>query len=103
MAEGLIAMASAGQAVCITPFTLAGAMAPVTLAGTLTQQNAEALVGITLTQVVRPGAPSFTARSRPMSTCVRLTVLRHAGIRQGGAGQRATGRGVTAFRCVPAA
>ncbi len=57
MAEGLIAMASAGQAVCITPFTLAGAMAPVTLAGTLTQQNAEALAGITLTQIVRPGAP----------------------------------------------
>ena len=57
MAEGLIEMAGAGQAVCITPFTLAGAMAPVTLAGTLTQQNAEALAGITLTQVVRPGAP----------------------------------------------
>ena len=57
MAEGLIEMARAGQVVCITPFTLAGAMAPVTLAGTLTQQNAEALAGITLAQVVRPGAP----------------------------------------------
>jgi trimethylamine--corrinoid protein Co-methyltransferase len=57
MAEGLIEMSGAGQVVCITPFTLAGAMAPVTLAGTLTQQNAEALAGITLTQVVRPGAP----------------------------------------------
>lgn len=57
MAEGLIEMANAGQAVCITPFTLAGAMAPVTLAGTLTQQNAEALAGIMLTQVVRPGTP----------------------------------------------
>jgi trimethylamine--corrinoid protein Co-methyltransferase len=33
-------------------------MAPVTLAGTLAQQNAEALAGITLTQVVRPGAPA---------------------------------------------
>lgn len=58
MAEGLIEMAGAGQAVCVTPFTLAGAMAPVTLAGTLAQQNAEALAGITLTQVVRPGAPA---------------------------------------------
>jgi trimethylamine--corrinoid protein Co-methyltransferase len=57
MAEGIIEMAGAGQVVCITPFTLAGAMAPVTLAGTLTQQNAEALAGITFTQVVRPGAP----------------------------------------------
>jgi len=57
MAEGLIEMAGAGQVVCITPFTLAGAMAPVTLAGALTQQNAEALAGITFAQVVRPGAP----------------------------------------------
>jgi trimethylamine--corrinoid protein Co-methyltransferase len=57
MAEGLIEMARAGQACCITPFTLAGAMAPVTLAGTLAQQNAEALAGIVLAQVVRPGAP----------------------------------------------
>jgi len=57
MAEGIIEMAAAGQVVCITPFTLAGAMAPVTLAGTLTQQNAEALAGITFTQVVKPGAP----------------------------------------------
>ena len=57
MAEGLIEMASAGQVVCITPFTLAGAMAPVTLAGALTQQNAEALAGITLAQVVRPRTP----------------------------------------------
>jgi trimethylamine--corrinoid protein Co-methyltransferase len=57
MAEGIIEMAGAGQVVCITPFTLAGAMAPVTLAGTLTQQNVEALAGITFTQVVRPGAP----------------------------------------------
>ena len=57
MAEGLIELARAGQAVCITPFTLAGAMAPVTLAGTLTQQNAEALLGMALTQIVNPGAP----------------------------------------------
>jgi trimethylamine--corrinoid protein Co-methyltransferase len=57
MAEGLMEMAAAGQAVCVTPFTLAGAMAPVTLAGTLAQQNAEALAGIALAQLVRPGAP----------------------------------------------
>ena len=57
MAEGLIAMAAHGQALAITPFTLAGAMAPVTLAGALAQQHAEALAGIVLTQIVRPGAP----------------------------------------------
>jgi trimethylamine--corrinoid protein Co-methyltransferase len=57
MSEGLIAMAEHGQSVCITPFTLMGAMSPVTLAGALAQQNAEALFGVTLTQLVRPGAP----------------------------------------------
>lgn len=57
MAEGLMAMAEAGQSVAITPFTLMGAMSPVTLAGALAQQNAEALFGVALTQLVRPGAP----------------------------------------------
>ncbi|MGE3295179.1 MAG: trimethylamine methyltransferase family protein, partial [Geminicoccaceae bacterium] len=45
------------QIVCLTPFTLAGAMAPVTVAGAVAQQNAEALLGIALAQLVRPGAP----------------------------------------------
>jgi trimethylamine--corrinoid protein Co-methyltransferase len=43
--------------IVMTPFTLAGAMAPVTLAGALAEQNAEALAGMVLTQVVRPGSP----------------------------------------------
>lgn len=57
MAEGLITLASHGQVNVITPFTLAGAMSPVTLAGALVQQHAEALAGIVLTQIVRPGVP----------------------------------------------
>ena len=57
MAEGLIAMATHGQPVVITPFTLMGAMAPVSLAAALAQQNAEALFGVALTQAVRPGSP----------------------------------------------
>lgn len=57
MSEGLMAMAEHGQATVITPFTLMGAMAPVSLAGALAQQNAEALAGIVLTQLVNPGAP----------------------------------------------
>jgi trimethylamine---corrinoid protein Co-methyltransferase len=57
MAEGLIAMAEHGQVLVITPFTLAGAMSPVTIAGALVQQHAEALAGIALTQIVRPGVP----------------------------------------------
>ncbi len=57
MADGLIAMAEHGQPVTITPFTLMGAMTPVTLAAALCQQNAEALFGVTLTQLVNPGTP----------------------------------------------
>ena len=57
MAEGLITMAEFGQVVVITPFTLAGAMSPVTLAGALVMQHAEAMAGIVLTQIIRPGVP----------------------------------------------
>ena len=41
----------------ITPFTLARAMSPVTIAGALTQQHAEAMAGIALCQIIRPGVP----------------------------------------------
>jgi trimethylamine--corrinoid protein Co-methyltransferase len=41
----------------LTPFTLAGAMAPATIAGALAQQNAEALAGLAFSQMVNPGAP----------------------------------------------
>jgi trimethylamine--corrinoid protein Co-methyltransferase len=65
MAEGLTEFAAAGQAVVVTPFTLAGAMAPATIGGALALQNAEVLAGVVLTQLVRPGAPvmygSFTS------------------------------------------
>jgi trimethylamine--corrinoid protein Co-methyltransferase len=57
MAEGLIAFAGNGQCNVITPFTLAGAMSPVTIAGALVQQHAEAMAGIALCQIVRPGVP----------------------------------------------
>ena len=57
MCNGIIEMARRNQCVVMTPFTLAGAMAPVTIAGALAQQNAEALAGIALAQLVRPGAP----------------------------------------------
>ena len=57
MMEGIIQMSGSGQVVIVTPFTLAGAMAPVTVAGALVQQNAEALAGLSFTQMVRKGAP----------------------------------------------
>ena len=57
MAQGIIEYSGRNQVCIITPFTLAGAMAPVTVAGAVVQQNAEALATIALSQVVRPGAP----------------------------------------------
>lgn len=57
MAQGIIDFARAGQVSIITPFCLAGAMAPITVAGALTLQHAEALAGIALAQIARPGAP----------------------------------------------
>jgi len=49
--------ATNNQATIITPFILAGAMAPSTSAGVATQTLAEALAGMMFTQLVRPGAP----------------------------------------------
>lgn len=57
MAQGILDFARAGQMTIITPFWLSGAMAPVTVAGALTLQHAEALAGIVLAQLARPGAP----------------------------------------------
>jgi len=57
MAQGLIDFARAGQLSIVTPFTLMGAMAPITVAGAITLSHAECLAAITLTQLVNPGAP----------------------------------------------
>lgn len=57
MAQGIIDFARWGQVSIITPFCLSGAMAPITTAGSLTLSHAEAMAGIMLSQVVRPGAP----------------------------------------------
>ena len=57
MSDAAIKLAELGQAVVVTPFTLMGAMTPVTLPAALAQQNAEALLVIALLQHVRPGTP----------------------------------------------
>lgn len=57
MAQGLIDFARAAQVSIVTPFTLMGAMAPITVAGAITLSHAEALAAITLTQLTRSGAP----------------------------------------------
>ena len=57
MSMGIIDFARMNQPCIMTPFTLAGAMAPVTLAGALLLQHMEVLAAVTLAQLVRPGAP----------------------------------------------
>ena len=57
MVDGIIEMAEHNQPVVVTPFTLAGAMAPVTIAGAIAQQNAEALSALAIAQFARAGAP----------------------------------------------
>ena len=65
MLDGAMRFAKRGQPVVVTPFTLAGAMAPVTMAGAVTQAFAEGLAAIALLQVINPGTPcvigSFTS------------------------------------------
>ncbi|MGH8304805.1 MAG: trimethylamine methyltransferase family protein, partial [Steroidobacteraceae bacterium] len=57
MLGALKTYARANQATIVTPFILAGAMSPVTVAGTVAQTLAEALAGMALAQLVNPGAP----------------------------------------------
>ena len=56
-AEGLLICAEYGQPVTLAPEAIAGATAPVTLAGLLAQENAAILAHITLAQIFRPGTP----------------------------------------------
>jgi trimethylamine--corrinoid protein Co-methyltransferase len=57
MAMGIMELARYNQVCCVTPFTLAGAMAPITISGAVVEQNAEALAGLALSQLARKGAP----------------------------------------------
>jgi trimethylamine--corrinoid protein Co-methyltransferase len=57
MLAAMFEYVKANQPVVITPFLLMGAMSPVSVAATLAQQMAEALAGIALAQLLRPGAP----------------------------------------------
>ncbi|MGB7321286.1 MAG: trimethylamine methyltransferase family protein, partial [Albidovulum sp.] len=57
MMGALEVYAKANQACIISPFIVGGAMAPVTVAGTLTQVMAEVLAGVAYSQLIRQGAP----------------------------------------------
>ncbi len=82
MCDGLIAMSGLGQPVVISAFTMAGAMAPVTMAGALVEQNAECLAGMMLTQLVKPGAPvvygAFTSNVHMKSGALALGTPEYA-------------------------
>lgn len=58
MIGSLLLLAEANQVVVVTPFILMGAMGPVSIPAALAQQTAEALVGMALVQLVRPGCPA---------------------------------------------
>ncbi|WP_298921340.1 trimethylamine methyltransferase family protein [uncultured Roseobacter sp.] len=57
MLDGWMRLARRGQGLVVTPFTLAGAMAPVTMAGAVAQSLAEALCAVVLAQIINPGCP----------------------------------------------
>lgn len=82
MCDGLIAMSKQGQPVVISAFTMAGAMAPITMAGALVEQNAECLAGMVLTQLVKSGAPviygAFTSNVHMRSGAVALGTPEYA-------------------------
>ncbi len=56
MLDGWMRIARRNQGLVVTPFTLAGAMAPVTMSGAVAQSLAEALIAVVLAQIIRPGA-----------------------------------------------
>lgn len=58
MLAALLEYTKANQPCIVTPFLLMGAMSPVSVPATLAQQMAEALAGIALVQLVRPGCPT---------------------------------------------
>ncbi len=57
MLDALFEYCEAAQPVILTPFILMGAMSPVTIPAALVQQISEALSGIALAQLIRPGCP----------------------------------------------
>jgi trimethylamine--corrinoid protein Co-methyltransferase len=68
MVGALKVYARHNQATVVSPFILAGAMSPVTVAGTLAQLLAEAMAGLALIQLIRPGAPGvFGTFASPIS------------------------------------
>ena len=80
MMGALEVYARAGQATIVSPFIVGGAMAPVSVAGTLTQVLAEAMTGIAYAQLGQPGLPGDLRGLRDLDRHeLRRADLRHAG------------------------
>ena len=104
MLDAQFAYSEANQAVVITPFLLMGAMSPVSIPAALTQQIAEALTGIALSQLIRPGCPvifgSFLSNIDMQSG---LALLRHARSRRSGCCAPGRSPATSGCRSAPAA
>ena len=94
MLGALKVYARANQACIVTPFILAGAMSPVTVAGTATQTLAEALAGMAFMQLAEPRRADGARQLR----LVALDAVRRADLRHAGAGARALRHGALARR-----
>ena len=89
MTKALRAYARANQCTVVVPFILGGAMGPVTTAGAIAQSMAEAMVGVALTQLERPGCAGDPGKFPQLHVAaLRLAHLRHAGTGAGLAGDR---------------
>ena len=96
--------ARANQATIITPFILAGAMSPVTVAGTAAQTLAEALSGMAFVQLVAPGRAGGARQLRVVDLdAIRRADVRHARARARAVRRWRRSRGAWAFPSVPAA
>ena len=92
MVDALSEWASAGQPVVITPFLLAGATAPITIASGLVLKVAEALSGVALVQAIRPGTPApVRIVLHRRGHAHRRPRLRHARVGAGDACRRPAG------------
>lgn len=73
--RSLVAMAGLGQPVCVTPCVMGGATGPVTMAGILALQHAEALAGLVLVQSVNEGTPFIYGGTSSVTSMVTGDLL----------------------------
>ena len=104
MLDAQFEYSAANQPVVLTPFILMGAMSPVTIPAALVQQIVEALSGIALSQLIRPGLPGGL-RLVPLQHrhAVGLADVRHARVRASACCAPARSPGTSGCRSAPVA